>query len=176
MLTHLENCSTFDYIAVDTEGFTAETILGISVANPALQGMYFPIGHREDVNIDEEVYAALKETLRTVPYRIMHNAGHDLLVLPYLFDLPFVDTMIMGHMVNENLMSKSLDFMHKQLCGGEGKKIDPLMESIIETMGWYYVPFELMNIYGSQDAVIAMELFITLMPKYEKEFGPLWSS
>lgn len=170
----MEACSTFKYLAVDTEGF-APNLLGISVANPALRSMYFPTGHKEDVNIDEEVTEKLHQVLKVVPYRIMHNAAHDLMALPELFDLPFVCTMIMGHMVDENLMSKGLDYMHKFHCGGEGKERDPLMESIKKTLGWEFIPFELMNVYAERDALITMELFLTLLPKYEKQFGPLWS-
>jgi len=161
-------------VAVDTEGY-APNLLGISIANPALQSMYFPIGHRENVNIDSEISALIEYVLKTIPYRIMHNAGHDTIALPYIFDLDFVCTMIMGHMVDENVMSKGLDYMHKHHCGGEGKQMHPLMASIIKTMGWYYVPFELMNVYAAEDAKITMELFQTLLPKYEAQFGPLWS-
>jgi len=164
----------FKYIAVDTEGF-APDLLGISIANPGLQSMYFPVGHREDVNIDEETTAFLMHVLENVPYRIMHNAGHDIVALPTLAKLPFVCTMIMAHMVDENVMSKGLDYLHKSYCGGEGKQMHPLMASIIKTMGWYYVPFELVNAYADTDALITMELFIKLLPRYEEEFGSLWS-
>jgi hypothetical protein len=71
-------------------------------------------------------------------------------------------------------MAKSLDFMHKWHCGGEGKQKDPLMDSIIKTHGWEWVPFELMNAYADNDALITMELFLELLPKYEEQFGPLW--
>jgi hypothetical protein len=171
----LESCGTFKYISVDTEGY-APNILGLSIANPALHSMYFPLGHREDVNVDEEVRSYINHTLTTVPYRIMHHAGHDIIALPEIAELPFVCTMIMGHMVDENLMSKGLDYMHKFYCGGEGKEMDPLMASIIKTMGWEYVPFELMNMYGEVDARITMELFLELLPRYEEQFGPLWST
>lgn len=174
MMALLEDCLLYRYIAVDTEGYTKETMLGISVCNPARQSMYFPVGHRENVNIDAETAEFLEYVLKTVPYRIFHNASHDLNILPYLFDLPFVCTMIMGHMVDENVMAKSLDFMHKWHCGGEGKQKDPLMDSIIKTHGWEWVPFELMNAYADNDALITMELFLELLPKYEEQFGPLW--
>jgi len=173
-MTYLENCLDFKYLAVDTEGY-APNILGISIAHPALVSMYFPIGHKENVNIDEETHSYLRHILTTVRYRIFHNAGHDTIALPYLFDLPFICTMIMAHMVNENVMSKGLDFLHKFYCGGEGKQMHPLMAAIIKTMGWNYVPFELMNGYASEDARITMELFLTLLPLYEEQFGPLWS-
>jgi DNA polymerase I-like protein with 3'-5' exonuclease and polymerase domains len=174
MVKHLENCLAFKYLSVDTEGY-APNILGISIANPAKQSMYFPIGHREDVNVDEETHDLIRHTLKTVPYRIMHHAGHDIMALPYIFELPFICTMIMAHMVDENLMSKGLDYLHKYYCGGEGKQMHPLMASIIKTMGWEYVPFELMNMYASEDALITMELFLELLPRYEKQFGPVWS-
>lgn len=127
------------------------------------------------MNVDEEVSTRLKDVLIRAPYRIMHNAGHDLITLPYLFDLPFICTMIMGHMVDENVMSKGLDYMHKHHCGGEGKQKDPLMQSIIDVHGWEMVPYALMYPYATEDARITMELFLELLPKYEEQFGPLWS-
>ncbi len=172
----MERCSLFDYLAVDTEGYIEQGLLGISVAHPGLETMYFPIGHKEDVNLDEETHDYLKRVLSSVPYRVFHNAGHDLLALPYLFDLPFADTMIIGHMVDENVISKSLDWMYKTYCNKEGgKQMDPLMRSIIDTMGWYYVPYMLMYEYGAWDARITMELFIELLPRYKEQFGELWS-
>jgi len=159
---------------VDTEGY-APNILGISIAHPALHSMYFPVGHQEDINIDEETRNFLQHVLKTVPYRIMHNAAHDIVALPYISDLPFVCTMIMAHMVDENVMSKGLDYLHKYYCSGEGKEMDPLMESIIKTLGWEWVPYALMDKYGKVDAKITMELFLELLPKYENQFGALWS-
>jgi hypothetical protein len=161
---------------VDTEGFTAKTRLGTSICTPAMQSLYFPEGHKENVNIDEEVSQALHETIARVPYRIFHNAAHDTVILPYTKDLPFVCTMIMGHMVDENVMSKGLDYMHKWHCGGEGKQKPEAMQKIIDLMGWEWVPFEMMNAYGDNDAVITMELFYSLKAKYEEQFGPIWNN
>lgn len=174
MLSHLDNCLTFKFIAVDTEGYYPD-LLGISVAHPGLQSVYYPIGHREDVNIDSEVDGLLRHVLASVPYRIFHNAGHDLAALPELMDLPFICTMVLGHMVDENVMSKSLDYMHKTYCKGEGKQMHPLMASIIKTMGWYHVPYSLLYDYARVDARITMELFQQLLPLYEEQFGPLFS-
>jgi|SRR5882724_5485403 len=173
-MAHLENCLGFKYLAVDTEGY-APNILGISIAHPALDSMYFPVGHKENCNVDAETNEFIQHVLRTVPFRVFHNAGHDLIALPYLFDLPFVCTMILGHMIDENVMSKGLDYMHKFYCGGGGKEQDPVMTSIIKTMGWEYVPYALMYNYATVDAKITMELFLELLPKYEEQFGPLWS-
>lgn len=174
----MEACSNFKYLAVDTEGYIPNP-LGISVSTPLLESMYFPIGHAEDVNIDEETHEYLREVLIKAPYRVLHNAGHDLVVLPYLFDLPFIDTMIMGHMVDENVISKGLDWMHKTYCPKSeysGKEMPELMASIIKTLGWYMVPYALMYVYATTDALITMELFLELKPKFEEQYGPIWSS
>ncbi len=171
----MERCSTFKYVAVDTEGFSYRP-LGISIANPLGECAYFPIGHSEDVNVDSELNDLLMETIRKIPYRIFHNAGHDITIFPEWHDLPFVDTMIMGHMVDENVMSKSLDYLHKTYCGGDGKTGDPVMQGIIDTMGWYAVPYMLMYKYAANDAKITMELFLELLPRYEAEFGKLWTA
>lgn len=174
-LAHLDLCSTFKYLSVDTEGY-APNILGVSIANPILGSMYFPLGHKEDVNLDDNLRKTLRRVLEQVPIRIFHNAGHDLTALPYLFDLPFFDTMIIGHMVDENIMSKSLDFMVKTYCPGEeAKQMDPLMKSIIDTWGWEYVPYSLMYPYATQDALITMKLFHRLLPLYKEQFGSPWS-
>lgn len=174
MVLLLERSLEFKYVAVDTEGYFYRP-LGISIANPLGESAYFPIGHTEDVNIDRELYDLLMETIRKIPYRIFHHAGHDITIFPEWHDLPFVCTMIMGHMVDENVMSKRLDYLHKLYCGGDGKTGDPIMQGIIDTMGWYAVPFILMQKYAANDAKITMELFLELLRKYEAEFGPLWS-
>lgn len=174
----MDNCLIFDYIAVDTEGY-APNPLGISIAHPALYSYYYPINHKEDVNIDQEIHDYLFHTLRTARYRIFHNAAHDAVeILPELKDLPFICTMIVGHMVDENVISKSLDWLHKTYCPDSkhvGKMLSPVMKSIIETHGWEWVPFEMMNEYADNDARITMELFLALKPLYEEQFGPFWS-
>lgn len=170
----LESCLAFDYLAVDTEGW-APDILGISIAPPFSDGMYFPLRSMEDVNIDEETKEVLYDVLTRVPYRVMHHAGHDINSIPEIADLPFICTMIMGHMVDENVMSKGLDYMHKHYCKKDGKQRPELMQSIIDSMGWDWVPIELMNLYASVDAEITMELFLTLKPLYEAQFGDIWT-
>jgi hypothetical protein len=174
-MAFLDLCSSFKFLAVDTEGY-APNILGISVAHPALSALYFPVGHRENVNIDKEVFDKLQDVLQTVSFRIFHNAGHDLIALPYLFDLPFFDTMIGGHMVDENVISKSLDWMVKTYCPGEDAKQRPeLMQQIIDMWGWYQVPYALVAPYATQDALITMKLFLKLLPLFEAQFGELWT-
>jgi DNA polymerase I-like protein with 3'-5' exonuclease and polymerase domains len=191
-IRHLENCLEFDYISVDSEGWprgaTYEVnkkklispgILGVSIALPTLDTMYFPLNHTfEDVNISPIVRSLLIDVLKSVKYRIFHHAAHDLYSMLELVDmreLLFLDTMILAHMVDENFYSKQLDALHKHYCKGSGKDRDPMMQGIIDAVGWYMIPFELVNRYASVDSQITMELAQTLIPLYTEQFGPLWS-
>jgi DNA polymerase-1 len=159
------------FVAVDTEG----DMLGFSVAIPGF-AMYIPVAHlQEDVNLDPT--EAIK-VIDSVPCRIFHNAAHDLQIFENYgtpLNGPFIDTMIIAHMVDENIPSKQLDYLHKHYCKGEGKNRHPMMEGIIKAMGWEYVPIELMCEYATNDAVITLELFMTLRPLYEKQFGAFFS-
>jgi DNA polymerase I-like protein with 3'-5' exonuclease and polymerase domains len=165
---------------VDTESdHEIDLFLGLSLA-VAGYGMYFPIGHlEEDVNIDDEVYECAIDTIKNHRLRVFQNAGYDLMVFEKLgvkLDGPFACTMIMAHMVDENLPSKSLDSLHKVFVpNGVGKIRHPLMQHIIDTMGWRYVPVYLMNEYGTQDAVATSELFMVLAPLFEAQFGEMFS-
>ena len=158
-----------------------DLFLGISIGFAAT-GMYFPINHiEEDANIDDEVYDLLVDTMRSCPLRIFHNAAFDLTQFAKhlnldLWHLPFADTMIMAHMIDENVMSKQLDYLCKYYLGNEGKNRSPLMQSMIDTMGWRYVPTVMLADYAANDAKITWELFMYLRPLFEEQYGPLYGS
>lgn len=167
------------FAAVDTEK-DPETLqfLGMSVAFPGM-GMYFPVGHMEkDANIEIPTLELLMKTIRDIPLRVFQHAGHDLMEFQELDfplqDLPFACTMIMAHMIDENVISKSLDHLHKTYTGGVGKIKHPVMEHITSKVGWRFVPVALMNQYGKQDAVATCELFCAVEPLWEKQYGPLY--
>lgn len=168
------------HIGVDTESdFTLDPplFLGFSLAFGS-QGMYFPVAHMEDGNVDSDIIELGMKIISENPLRVFQNAGHDLQVLDDLgcpmWDKPFACTMIMAHMIDENIISKDLDTLHKMFTGGKGKLRDPVMQQIIDTMGWRYVPIQLMAEYGAQDAIAASELFIELEPIYKNQFGDLY--
>lgn len=184
MLHFLDSLAVAPHIAIDTEAdYKVDPLLhlGFSMAYSSI-GMYFPVGHLEqDANIDEEVFKIAMEVMATARLRVFQHAGHDLDVLEegynnYLWDKPFVCTMIMAHMIDENIISKSLDHLHKTfVSGGVGKIRHPLMQQIIDTMGWRFVPVYLMNEYGTQDAVATSQLFLELEPLYKIQFGRLYN-
>jgi hypothetical protein len=174
--------SKFPYMAVDTESdfnFVPPLFLGMSIAIPGSLGTYLPRNLVDGGNVDDEVFELGLEVIRNAPRRVFQHAGHDLVIFEKI-GVPllgkFACTMIMAHMINENLLSKSLDHLHKHYCGGEGKKRHPFMQTMIDTLGWSYVPTQLMYVYGKQDAVATLEVFEAIYPLYKKQFGELYAT
>lgn len=167
------------HLAVDTESDPdVDLLLGISVAFPGV-AMYFPVAHlEEDANITDAQLKELIEIIKSVPLRIFHHAAHDLEKLREigydLWYLPFADTMIMTHMIDENIRNKGLDYLHKMFTSKEGKNRSPLMQGMIDSMGWRYVPVTLMDDYAKNDALITEELFTEIRPLFEEQYGSLY--
>lgn len=183
MLHFLDMVPYFPHVAVDTEGdFKLEPNLFLGFSLAFLKtGMYFPVAHMEaEANIDSEVLEKAMKVVDANPLRVMHHAGHDLKEIEKIgysmWDKPYACTMIMCHMINENLPNKSLDNMHKHYTGGEGKDRPEVMQSIINTMGWRYIPAQLMSIYATQDAVACSELFVSIKDNYIEQFGELYEA
>jgi DNA polymerase-1 len=83
--------------------------------------------------------------------------------------------MLMAHMVDENILSKDLNFLSK-LYGGDPKRNEDLQQRIIKTFGWEYIPIPIIRPYGANDAFITAQLFVALYPDFREQGfdGPLW--
>lgn len=179
-LHYLEKAVTFPHMAVDTES-DPNTGLFLGISTAYLQdAMYWPVGHLEaEANIEESLLESLLEVIRDNPLRVFQNAGFDLKKFEEDLNCPlqgaFADTLIMVHMINEELPNKGLNYIHKQYTGGVGKIRHPIMQQIIDTMGWRYVPVLLMNEYATQDAIATSEVFEVVRPLFEKEYGRMFS-
>lgn len=155
-------------IAVDTEGFLGQTIWGVSIAfrtNPnGLLSDYFAFNHKEE-NLSTGQQEILKKLIQEHPRIVLHNAKHDLKAFEMLGinrTKRFFDTMIMAHMVDENIPNKSLDYLTKYF-GVSNKKMPDGMKQIIDSLGWEYVPLPTMREYAAQDTVSTLELFEVLI-------------
>lgn len=181
MLDFLDMVPYWSHISVDTEGdFSLDPplFLGYSLAF-APWGMYFPVAHLMEGNVDEDIVDISFKAVMQNRRRVFQHAGHDLIVLEEIgydmWHLQNACTMIMAHMVNENTLSKDLDTLHKVYTGGTGKTRPEEMNTIIKGLGWRYVPPLLMNIYAKQDAIATSELYKALEPLYVAEFGELYA-
>jgi len=168
-------------IAVDTEGFAEDTnrwlltstTMGISVSLADGTGFYFPLEHifqRSGVpaeNLTHQQRQYLFEVLSKHPNQIHHNSKHDIKALDKVSVKVnnFFCTMVGTHWIDENILSKALDYVSK-LFGGEGKKRPESMQAIINGLGWQYTFVDDMNIYSVQDARAAFEIKQRIWPEF----------
>jgi DNA polymerase III epsilon subunit-like protein len=169
-------------MAVDTET-NGEDIrdgrglcIGISVAfrnvKGKLVGSYFPVAHEKD-NVSPEIREQLKALLLSREKLIMHNRKFDIpslatagIAVPR--SISQYCTMIMAHMLNENV-PKSLDWLSKNELKKEGKLKGPEWELMFNLYGWSAkFPSSIMHEYATEDALLTLELFEKLYPYFVK--------
>lgn len=176
---HVEHLKTYPIVAVDTEGtlnHPHSQTWGLSTSAGG-SGDYFGFNHMLGSNLPSEWLPELVGALSDKTL-VMHHAKHDLRALRNLglqFCGTFYDTMLMGHMVNENRYNQGLDSLSKAY-GGDPKRSDEVMDALIKAFGWEYVPVEVIREYGANDAYITEELFYRLMPEFQDQGfdGELW--
>jgi DNA polymerase I-like protein with 3'-5' exonuclease and polymerase domains len=146
-------------------------VLGVSYAmsNSEDKG-YIALGHS---GIDGRVFSirlrSLRRLLESAESYVFHNAKFDLQCFERLginlYDSQWYDTMLMQHMLDENLPSKSLDYLGKHYFN-VGKEVSEEFENFLKCFGWEFVPEWMIRDYAIQDAVLTLNLFNRLMPEF----------
>lgn len=159
-----------------------DTALGFSISFITQLGTfseYFPIGHSRGPNLEESEWRRILTAVLAKPV-VLHNAIHDLAVLHHLGfnidNIKFYDTLKMGHLINENEFSYSLDNTTDKWLGYKGKNKSPMWELALHTYGWD-MPSPIMHDYAQTDAELPLKV-INEMAKH-KEFPKLngyWKS
>lgn len=169
-------------LAIDTETNARDPrydpsfrLLGVSYATSDSEGLYLPIGHIGDTRnvLPELVLQQLSSEVERSDFLVFHNAKFDLLTLYKglgldLYEANWFDTMLMQHMVNENLPSKALDFLGKYHFN-EGKAKNEEFDKFIKTFGWSFLPVWMIEPYAVQDAILTWKLFQLLYPEMERQ-------
>jgi DNA polymerase-1 len=177
----LVSMSMADNVAVDTESNAEDLrdgtgfVLGVSVSfrvgGSEPHRVYFPVNHGDE-NYDKESIDRLFEELYKHTL-IFHNAKHDLValeVLGYKFTGKFYDTMLMVHMIDENLPSKALDYTSRHYLGAEfHKERSAEMQAWIDLFGWGQLPAKMTEEYASHDAYLTLLLWERLFSKFKKD-------
>lgn len=183
---YLQDMREANYLAVDTEGSTNHPFSntnGVSTSVDAI-AHYWPVNHRvmpgadRETNYSRELIQQLLDVLANHSCLVFHNAKHDLRALENLgltYRGKFYDTMLMAHMVNENWVSKSLDYLSR-IHGGQPKNRTDDMNLIIKAMGWDWIPIDMMRPYATNDALITEGLFQNLWTEFNLQGfnGELW--
>lgn len=180
------------YIVLDVEGNTKDPradpehlLLGFSYAyklNKDLISGYVPINHHFD-NVSESTINTFRIIMRDCQHLkpICHNIKYDGVVFKKrlgvdILSKDFYDTMLMAHMVDENLPSKALDYVSKAY-GGKPKNKTDAQAKLAEAFGWELIPTNLMYDYSTNDAIITYELFEKLLKKFNQQFdNKLWET
>jgi len=177
---YMEVFSKAPELTVDTEGTLthphSET-WGVSISYGGI-AEYFAFNHMLGQNLPGEWLSAVVKVLENCPQLNFHHAKHDLKALRNLglnYTGKFYDTMLMQHMVNENLYSKELDALAVHYKT-ERKRNDSLMKDLIKGFGWDYVPVEIIRPYGANDAYITEVIKNLIQPDFEAQGfdGELW--
>lgn len=174
----LEYASKQEVLAVDTEGFVEDnnrllasgTTLGVSIAGHNFEA-YFPFNHLDaHNNLNESYFNKLKGLIENHPRVVFHNAKHDIIALERLgINTPaFYDTMLMAHWIDENIPNKKLDYLSVKY-EGEPKKRSDMLQRIIDSFGWQYVPVPEVAPYAENDARITWDLFWKLYPEFKDQ-------
>ena len=182
---HISAMLSAEIIAVDTEttGLKVQDgtdyLMGVSVAyrlGPlGIFSAYFPFRH-ESGNLDREVLGKLRTVFDSVPL-VFHNLKFDLHSLKTIGlvpgpDVKLFDTLNMAHMCNEELPSKSLNYLAEKFL--QDSKTDEV-KAWADVFGWRTVPVGLMEPYACRDAELTLRLFELLWADMKKqELADLW--
>lgn len=177
---HLQRMQNAPYLVIDTEGTLnhpwSET-WGLSYsANGHAQ--YFPFNHISGDNLPGYWINEFRKVIQGHKCLVFHHAKHDLRALRslgILYTGKFYCTMLMSHMINENLFAQGLSSVSMSY-GGEPKEMPEEQKKIIEKMGWRYIPSWMMLKYAAHDAYITEDLFYKLLPLFKAQGfdGELW--
>lgn len=170
---HLTHMSNVPVLFVDTEGTLTHPFSETWGLSYSAKGVseYFAFNHRLGENLPQSWLPKLKFVIENHPCLGMHGSKHDLRALRNLdihYTGKFYDTMLMTHMLNENLFSKELDYLGKLFNFG-GKKRSEDMNKIIKAFGWGYVPIPTMREYAGHDAVLTEKIFEEAYPHFIAE-------
>lgn len=166
---HCEAMRNAEVIAVDTEttGFGVKDgrdyLIGISVAyrlGPlGIVSAYFPFRHSEG-NLSREALDSLSSVLSNATL-VFHNLKFDLHSLATIGIIPtgkLYDTLNIAHMINEELPSKSLDFLSKKFL--KDSKVKDRLKDWTDIFGWGpQIPVDVMDEYACHDAELTLMLF-----------------
>lgn len=169
VLEHLENA---DEIGVDTEtsGLNVRNgvdyFMGLCIATEHKKG-YIPFRHNSG-NVDRHWVRPLFDVLSEKPL-VWHNRKFDyhsirtIGVDPNDFKGPSYDTLLISHLINEELYSHQLDALAKYYLN-DAKKDSSEVHKLGDIYGWANLPVDVVGPYGEHDADITLRLKNKLWP------------
>jgi DNA polymerase-1 len=177
--TLLEVYSETNKIAIDTETNGKEIrdgrgyCVGVSLAWEGENALYLPFRHvDEESNYDLARFLPVLQRILDKFTIIFHNTAFDLISLRTLGcdtdKVKFMDTMLLAHLLDEELLSYKLDYLGN-LYLGMGKLRSFEFTNWVKWYGWDQLVVELMYDYAMFDAYLTYKLYQFLAPKLKTE-------
>lgn len=176
-----------DVETAKTDNWDERFLMGISFYFPTGAGYYLPVGHpRSEIWIEKNQPVEWLEELAEFSDKlwIFHNAQFDVNVLERhgVKVSNYDDTLVMTPLVNENVLSYSLDYLGSQILGLKKrnlnkleKQLEKLREKDSGIGGWEMIPITLMGNYAIRDVEITWKLYERLLPALRAQgLEPLW--
>lgn len=180
---------TFPVIALDTEtngqdirdgrGYCYGISLATRIPGGNTVSVYLPFRHPSGPDGISHNYGAveleqLKEAIENYTgHLVFHNAKFDLeslRTLGIIYTGKFYCTMLMTHLINENIpYNKGLDSCGKYYLNDPGKKQSPLFLGWIKVYGWAGMLARIVYEYAAYDADLTYRLWEHLFPIFTKE-------
>ena len=136
----------------------------------AREGMIYEVGENED----QTVLAEVREFLESYSgYLVFHNAKFDLVSLRTLgidYKGKFYCTLVISHLVDENLYAYDLTSVARKWIGPEESKEDtPAFKALVKAFGYAGTPIKDMKIYAAHDAALGLGVMIGIMDTFKVE-------
>ena len=186
MLDFFQECKEVEYLGCDTETTITGDIrdgsgytIGVSLST-GTRSVYFPFRHETD-NLSKSVLGKIEDIFNHRKSEgkalVFHNAKFDLVALNSLgipYNGRFYCTLLMAHMIDENLPSKKLDDLSKKFLNDQKDKAN--LEAFVALVGWNALPPEVMADYAAHDAYLTWKLREYFWPSWVDHGydGPIW--
>jgi DNA polymerase-1 len=183
----LEKARVVPEIAVDTEtnkqdvrdgrGFATGVSIAYNYPGLGRLSHYLPFRHKVGQSLEGTFRRQLQDILEFraangLPV-IYHNSKFDIPSLGTLgIDLTgsfHYCTMLITHLIDENLYSDSLDSVAKHFLHDQGKLKSDLFKKIEKAYGWENIPSEVMYEYAAYDADLTLRVWEHIKPMFFAE-------
>lgn len=172
--TYVNKCVDNGIVAVDTEtnglNRVDGEIAGICLYTPGEKGIYIPVGHKSYMtnivlnnNVDKDFMREMfiKMNNSNIKY-ILHNAKFDLHILHWMIGVdivPYWDTMIASHLLNEN-ERHGLKALWQKYCATESETQQAAsFNTLFKGLEFNKIPPEIGYMYASFDPIMTYQLY-----------------
>ncbi len=184
----LAGCAATGLLSADTEtngedirdgrGYCQGISSAFRYAPGIIAATYLPIRHSRGFNYTLGLREAINTVFRVRAELSLPIVGHNwgkfdresLRTAGINPEAPYYDTMLMGHLLDENAFNNNLDTVAKKYLGKEiGKQENETFKKVKAAMGWGGIPSDIMYDYAVTDAGLPLLIWEAMQPAWKAE-------